>query len=102
MNTTAWKFLEKDGEVVYSIQFEDVPWKFKKALQEAMKDWRQVSFGWYKNNNNQLFVFRKAFKSLEEWTEWASKFPMQIKEKRVWGDKEKIILHGKNRVKNAK
>jgi len=101
LNSTAWKFLESEGELIYSVQFNEVPWKFKKALQEAMKDWRQSSYGWHKQTGNQIFIYRKSFKSVEDWNKWAESFPIQIVERRVWGDKEKIIFHGKKKVKNA-
>ena len=32
----AWKFLEENNAITYSVQFNEVPWKFKKALFEAM------------------------------------------------------------------
>lgn len=95
MRTTAWKWSENEGKLTYTVQFDEVPWKFKKALHEAMKDWNKVSTGWHKISGNQLYVFKKDFKNLEEWTQWAESFPMQITEKRYWGDKERIILHGK-------
>lgn len=97
MKPTAWKFMEENGELIYSIQFDEVPWKLKKALQEAMKDWNPASVGWHKISGNQIFIYRKKFKTLDDWTRWADSFPVQIKEKRVWGDKERIILHGKKR-----
>lgn len=101
LKSIAWKFLEIDGELIYSVQFNEVPWKFRKALKEAMKGWHQSSYGWHKETGNQLFIFRKSFKSTDEWIKWAESFPLQIEEKRVWGNKEKIILHGKKKVKNA-
>jgi hypothetical protein len=101
MRTTAWKWCETEHNVTYTIQFDEVPWKFKKALHEAMKDWSKVSYGWHKESGHQIFVFKKEFQDLESWTRWAEAFPMQITEKRYWGDKERIILHGKNKVKNA-
>ncbi len=100
MVPTAWKFEEMSDGVVYSIQFDEVPWKFKKALEEAMKDWRKVSYGWHKVSGNQIMLFKKKFANLQEWERWASSFPLQIREKRYWGNKEKTILHGK-KVKNG-
>lgn len=97
LQPTAWKMSEEDGEPIISIQFDEVPWKLKKALQEAMKDWKPASYGWHKQSGNQIFIYRRKFKSLEDWMKWADSFPVQIKEKRVWGDREKIILHGKKR-----
>lgn len=99
LKPTAWKFYETEGGVVYRIQFNEVPWKFKKALFEAMKDWKPGSYGWHKLSGNQIFVFDKEFKDLDDWSNWAEKFPLQITERRVWGDRERIIQHGKNRTK---
>ena len=97
VKTSAWKFCEDESGVVYSIQFDEVPWNFKKSLYEAMKDWNQTGVGWYKNNGNQIFLFKKSFKSQDEWEKWASSFPLQIAEKRYWGDKEKVVIHGKKK-----
>jgi len=97
MTPCAWKFVEEDNGVVYNIQFNEVPWKMRKVLLEAMKDWQHWSIGWHKDSGNQLFSFKKLFKNQQEWEEWASKFPMQIVEKRYWGDKEKVVIHGKKR-----
>ena len=95
MIPTAWKFEETSDGIVYSIQFNEVPWKYKKALQEAMKDWSRSSHGWHKDSGNQIFIFKKTFKTAEDWDRWAESFPIQITEKRYWGNKEKTILHGK-------
>ncbi len=100
MRPTAWKLYESNDCVTYRIQFDEVPWKFKKALHEAMKDWKSGPYGWHKTTGNQLYTFSKEFKNLEDWTQWAESFPIQITEKRVWGDREKIILHGK-KTKNG-
>lgn len=96
----AWKFEETSDGVVYSIQFNEVPWKYKKALEEAMRDWSKASYGWHKTTGNHILIYKKKFSSLEEWEKWAEKFPVQITEKRYWGNKEKNILHGK-KVKNG-
>ena len=95
MISCAWKFYEDNNEVVYNIQFDEVPWKLRKSLLEAMKDWTQSAVGWHKASGNQLLIFKKSFRSQSEWEEWANKFPLQIKEKRVWGNKEKVVIHGK-------
>ena len=93
----AWKFTEEDNGIVYAIQFNEVPWKLKKVLNEAMKDWSTSAVGWHRDSGNQLFLFKKVFKSQAEWEAWADRFPMQIQEKRYWGDKEKVVIHGKKK-----
>lgn len=95
MVPTAWKFEETEDGIVYSIQFDEVPWKFKKALQEAMHDWQRMSHGWHKTSGNQIFIYKRKFRNSEEWDRWANSFPLPIREKRYWGNKEKVILHGK-------
>lgn len=95
MKPYAWKFEEENDGVVYNIQFNEVPWKMRKALLEAMKDWNHWSIGWHKSSGNQMFSFKKLFKNQQEWEDWANKFPMQIFETRVWGSKEKVVIHGK-------
>ena len=95
MKPTAWKFCEDSDGVVYNIQFDEVPWKLRKTLIEAMRDWSQAAVGWHKDSGNQIIAFRKVFKNQQDWEAWASKFPVQISEKRYWGDKEKVVIHGK-------
>lgn len=95
--TYAWKYIEEENGVVYSIQFDEVPWKFRKSLSEAMKDWNQSGVGWHRDSGNQVFLFKKLFRNQEEWENWANSFPLQIKEKRYWGDKEKVVIHGKKK-----
>ena len=97
MDSAAWKYIEDNDKVFYNIQFSEVPWKFRKALFEAMKGWDQTSVGWCKNSGNQIFIFSKAFRNQQDWETWASSFPLQIKEKRYWGDKEKVVIHGKKK-----
>ena len=101
MKPVAWRLYEVEDGVIYRIQFNEVPWKLKKVLHETMKDWATGPYGWHKISGNQLFTFSKKFQNMEDWERWAEKFPVQITEKRVWGDRERIILHGKNRTKNA-
>jgi len=95
MISCAWKFYEDNSEVVYSIQFDEVPWNLRKTLLEAMKDWTQSATGWHKTSGNQILIFKKSFKNQNDWEEWANNFPMQIREKRIWGSKEKVVIHGK-------
>jgi hypothetical protein len=97
MISEAWKFYEDREGVRYNLQFSEVPWKFRKALMEAMKDWEQYTVGWHKNSGNQLFVFNKMFPNQEAWENWANSFPIQISEKRYWGNKEKVVIHGKKK-----
>lgn len=94
MVSTAWKFYEDDG-VEYRIQFDEVPWKLRKALLEAMKDWTNIAFGWNNKTGNQVLIFNKKFPTQEAWETWARSFPTQIKEKRFWGNKEKVLTYGK-------
>lgn len=97
MKPSAWKFCEVEDGVMYSIQFDEVPWKLRKTLIDAMKDWHQAATGWHKNSGNQILLFKKVFKNQQDWENWADKFPVQIYEKRCWGDKEKVVIHGKKR-----
>jgi hypothetical protein len=95
----AWKFHESNDGVEYNIQFVEVPWKFRKALFDAMKDWSRIGVGWTKSTGNQIFIFRKCFKTESEWQKWASVFPMQIHETKFWGEKQKVVIHGKKKTK---
>lgn len=100
MKPTAWKFEETGDGVIYSIQFDEVPWKMKKALESAMIGWNKACYGWHKTTGNHILLYKRKFNSLQEWENWAAAFPLQIVEKRYWGNKEKNILHGK-KAKNG-
>jgi hypothetical protein len=95
MFSNAWKCHEDESGIDYSLQFTDVPWKFKKALFEALKDWRRIAVGWKSDTGNQIYIFKKSFRSEVEWEKWANSFPIQIKEMKYRAGKEKVIIHGK-------
>ena len=38
MNSSAWKVGNAENGVVYGLQINEIPWKFRKPLEEAMKD----------------------------------------------------------------
>jgi hypothetical protein len=95
MISHAWKVHEEDDGIVYNLQISEVPWKFKKALSEAMSDWHITSYGWNIKSGNQIFIYKKVFKNEESWKKWASSFPLEVNEKRVWGSKETIITYKK-------
>ena len=97
MISEAWKFCELKEGVSYSVQFSEVPWKFRKALFEAMSGWKRQTIGWHRDSGNHLYVFNKVFPNQEAWEAWANSFPIQISEKRYWGDKEKVVIHGKKK-----
>lgn len=97
MNSSAWKIGVDAKGVQYGIQINEIPWKFRKPIEEAMKDWRRISYGWNCKTGNQVFIYQKTFKTQEEWEVWARSFPLEVKESRWWGEKEKIILHKKER-----
>ena len=95
MTSYAWKYSEDESGIQYNLQVDEVPWKFRKVLCDAMKDWETVSFGWHINSGNQVFIYRKIFKDEQAWERWASHFPLEVLEKRVWGAKEKVIKQKK-------
>jgi len=95
MVSYAWKSCEDESGIQYNLQIDEVPWKFKKALSEAMHDWQQVSYGWNTKSGNQVFIYRKNFKDEKAWERWASHFPIEVLEKRYWGANVKIIQHKK-------
>jgi hypothetical protein len=97
MVSNAWKFYQDESGVDYSLQFTEVPWKYRKVLFDALKDWSKVAVGWMTGSGNQIFVFRKKFNSEEEWEKWADSFPLQIQELKYRAGKEKVVIHGKKR-----
>lgn len=99
MISSAWKYDESQDGISYNLQVSEVPWKFKKALSEAMQDWKVVSYGWHIKSGNQIFIYQKRFKNEEEWVKWATAFPLEVTEKRYWGQKEKIIKYSKKASK---
>ena len=95
LSTVAWKSSETDCGLVYNVQIDDITYKFRKPIEEAMKDWEKVSYGWNIKRLTETFIFRRTFKSEQEWLSWAQRFPLTVTEKRVWGAKEKSITHKK-------
>jgi len=96
MFTSAWKSHNTENGTTYSVQFNEVPWRLKKTLEDSMKDWTRNSYGWsLKSRDTHILIYSKVFKSEEEWTRWATSFPMDIHETRYWGDKKKVIIHKK-------
>jgi hypothetical protein len=97
MISSAWINDESDTGIEYSLQISEIPWKFKKVLEQAMSGWQRVSYGWNFKTGNQIFIYRKLFKNEEEWVKWAKAFPLEVRESRWWGNKEKIITYKKAR-----
>lgn len=93
--SNAWKFYEDENGIDYRLQFTEVPWKLRKTLLDAMKDWNNVGVGWTKESGNQILIFKKVFRSEDEWKNWANTFPVQIQETKFWGDRTKVVIHGK-------
>jgi hypothetical protein len=99
MISHAWKYDENEDGICYNLQVNDIPWNFKRALAEAMHDWKVVSYGWNIKSGGQIFIYQKLFKNEEEWAKWATAFPLEVVEKRFWGQKEKIIKYSKKASK---
>jgi hypothetical protein len=97
MISYAWKMHENDDGMGYRLQIVEVPWKFRKVLFEAMRDWTKSGVGWIKESGNQIFIFDKVFKDESDWIKWARAFPLEIKESKLRGEKEKIIIHRKKK-----
>ena len=97
MNSSAWKIGDCEKGVQYGLQISEIPWKFRKPIEEAMKDWRRISYGWNIKTGNQVFIYQKTFKDEVEWETWAKAFPLDVEESRWWGQKEKIVLYKKER-----
>ena len=95
LTTTAWKTDESEAGLVYNVQIDDITYKFRKPIEEAMKGWDKVSYGWNIKRSTEVFIYRKTFKTEQDWIAWACRFPITVKEKRVWGTKEKFIIHKK-------
>lgn len=95
MNSTAWKVTESESGIEYRLQINQVPWKYRRAILDAMQDWQQVSYGWYLNTGNQVLIFGKTFKNEDEWQRWATRFPLDVEEVRYWGEKKKVITYKK-------
>jgi len=95
MTSDAWKMDETENGIVYNLQINEIPWKFKKVLAEAMKDWGIQAYGWNIKSGNQVFIYRRLFKDEQEWKKWATAFPLEVHEKRCWGAKVTTIIHKK-------
>jgi hypothetical protein len=96
MVTSAWKTHSGDDGVKYCVQFDEVPWNLKKTLEDSMRGWSRNSYGWnIKGKNTHILIYSRLFKSEDDWTRWAQAFPLDVHEKRVWGDREKVVIHKK-------
>lgn len=95
MISNAWKLHEDESGLDYRLQITEVPWKFRKVLFEAMKDWSNVGVGWTKETGNQIFIFGKIFRSEDEWLRWVKAFPLEVHESKIRGNKEKVVIHRK-------
>lgn len=95
MDVSAWRESadEVDDSLVYKVQVQR--YTSKKELKELFKDWTQSSFGWNVKENFRIMIFKKNFKTKEEWIEWANKFPTTVLEHRYWAGELKIIKLGK-------
>ena len=95
LDTTAWKVGDTEDGIEYGLQIDGITYKFRKPVQDAMKDWTRTSYVWNTKNRTEIFIYRKTFKSEQDWISWAQKFPLTVKEKRIWGEKVKLIIHKK-------
>jgi hypothetical protein len=95
MTSDAWKYSETENGIIYNLQIADIPWKFKKALSEAMQDWEIRAYGWNIKSGGQILIYSNLFKSEDDWTKWATAFALEVKEKRYWGSKVTTIIHKK-------
>lgn len=95
MQVCAWRESvdETDDNLVYKVQVA----KFvsKKEIKDLFKDWSENAIGWNVKENYRIIIFKKSFKSKEEWINWAKTFPTTVVEYKYRAGEEKTIIFGK-------
>jgi hypothetical protein len=95
MHVSAWRESaeEVDNSVVYKVQVQR--FTSKKEVDNLFKDWSENAIGWNVKENYRIVIFKKNFKSKEEWIEWANKFPTTVIEHKYRAGEHKIVVLGK-------
>jgi hypothetical protein len=89
MKAVAWR--ETPLDLCYRIQIGS--FKSKAELRNIFHDWKEVGMGWNTKQNDRIMIYSRDFKTEEEWTTWANKFPVPFVEKKRWGDKTTLIQY---------
>tara|TARA_R110000851_G_scaffold178218_1_gene325111 strand:- start:340 stop:690 length:351 start_codon:yes stop_codon:yes gene_type:complete len=94
VKATIWKVFSNEEGSHYRLQIEGIKGKrMKKKVLSAVDGWRQVGYGWSKDDKETLLLTRK-FEESTSWLNWANKFPFDLQEVNRNGKQKKIKKGG--------
>tara|TARA_R110000824_G_scaffold129472_1_gene290709 strand:+ start:1039 stop:1365 length:327 start_codon:yes stop_codon:yes gene_type:complete len=95
VKATIWKVFSNEEGDHYRLQIEGIEGKrVKNKVMSAVDGWRQVGYGWTKDDRETLLLSRK-FKEPNSWISWASQFPFELQEVNRSGKIKKVKKGGK-------
>ena len=75
-----WKVFSNEEGSHYRLQIEGIKGKrMKKKVMSAVDGWREVGYGWTKDDRETLLLTRQ-FKEPNSWLNWAKQFPFELEE----------------------
>ena len=82
MRIIAWKqVINKHKQPVYKLQLEGkMSSRERKKILAELEDWKEVGYGWNKNNTAEIRLFTREFEDKNSWFEWVQDFPFEIQE----------------------
>jgi len=75
-----WKVFSNEEGDHYRLQIEGIEGKrVKKKVLSAVDGWKQVGYGWSKDEKETLLLSRK-FEESNSWLSWVRQFPFELRE----------------------
>ena len=91
VKATIWKVFSDEEGSHYRLQIEGIRGKrVKKKVLSATHGWREVGFGWTKNQEEETLLLSRNFKEPDSWLNWARQFPFELQEVNRNGKAKKI------------
>ena len=90
VRATIWKVFSNEDGSHYRLQIEGIKGKrMKNKVLSAVDGWRQVGYGWTKDEKETLLLSRR-FEEPNSWLSWARQFPFELQELNRNGKSKKI------------
>jgi len=81
VKATIWKVFSDEEGNHYRLQIEGIKGKrVKNKVLSATSGWREVGFGWTKNQEEETLLLSRNFKEPNSWRSWANQFPFELQE----------------------
>jgi len=92
MKIVAWRQnADEEGLLTYKLQLEGVlSSKQRKKILSELREWKEVGYGWQKNEKSELRLYSRKFQSKDSWVSWAKAFPFDLQEVNRNGNQRKI------------